>query len=111
MVRIVAISDTHNQHDALDVPDGDVLVHAGDMSGHGHLRELEAFAAWCEAQPHRHKVVIAGNHDFCFERAEECAQARQLLSSVHYLEDAAVEVAGLTFLWRCGCASHHAAKA
>jgi hypothetical protein len=30
MPRIVSLSDTHGRHDALTVPDGDVLIHAGD---------------------------------------------------------------------------------
>jgi len=29
MVRIVAVADTHLFHHELDVPDGDVFVHAG----------------------------------------------------------------------------------
>ena len=66
--RIVCISDTHNHHAAVKLPAGDVLVHAGDISGLGKPREIEAFAAWFAAQPFAHKVVIAGNHDWLFER-------------------------------------------
>ena len=29
-VRLVCLSDTHNCHDDVDVPPGDVLIHAGD---------------------------------------------------------------------------------
>ncbi len=31
-MRLVALADTHSYHAALTVPDGDVLVHAGDMT-------------------------------------------------------------------------------
>ena len=39
-MRIVAISDTHGLHDTLTIPDGDVLVHAGDITRHGEFNEL-----------------------------------------------------------------------
>lgn len=96
-MRIVALSDTHNRHDAIQVPDGDVLVHAGDITGRGRLSELEAFAAWWKAQPHRHKVIIAGNHDFCFEREDERDVACEMLDGSHYLQDEMVVLEGLKF--------------
>ena len=63
----VCISDTHNQHAALSLPPGDVLLHAGDLTLRGSLSEAQAFAAWWHAQPHAQKVVVPGNHDFCFD--------------------------------------------
>lgn len=96
MPRIVCISDTHGRHDALAVPDGDVLIHAGDLSMMGREAEVQAFASWFEAQPHRHKVVIAGNHDWLFERSPE--HARDLLGDVTYLRDEATEIDGVT-IW------------
>jgi predicted phosphodiesterase len=92
-MRIVCLSDTHDQHGQLDVPDGDLLLHAGDATMTGALDQIEAFDAWLARQPHRHKVVIAGNHDFGFQRAP--ARARELLRSAIYLEDSLAEVAGL----------------
>ena len=65
-MRIIMISDTHAQHRRVDIPDGDVLVHAGDITRRGGLDDLADFNAWLGTLPHRHKVVIAGNHDwFC----------------------------------------------
>ena len=92
----VCISDTHNQHEGLSLPQGDVLLHAGDMTLHGSLREAEAFAAWWHARPHAQKVVVAGNHDFCFDAdmAAEHAAAAALLhrpeAGSHYLLDSGV---------------------
>jgi hypothetical protein len=38
MPRLVLISDTHNQHnDMPPIPEGDILIHAGDMTGLGAL--------------------------------------------------------------------------
>lgn len=98
-MRLVCISDTHNQHDALKLPEGDVLIHAGDFTGMGRTHEVEAFAKWLGAQPHKHKVLIAGNHDWLFER--DSAQARALLArhcpSARYLQDSGVEIEGVKF--------------
>ena len=52
---------------ALSLPDGDVLLHAGDFTRRGTEREVRAFAEWLARQPHRLKVVIAGNHDLSFD--------------------------------------------
>ncbi len=45
-VRFVCVSDTHNRTDRLRVPPGDVLLHAGDFSMTGQMREVEHFNAW-----------------------------------------------------------------
>ena len=55
------MSDTHNCQ--LRLPDGDVLVHAGDLTQSGSLMELQATVNWLCAQPHAIKIVMAGNHD------------------------------------------------
>lgn len=40
-MRVVCISDTHGLHDALQrIPDGDVLVHAGDFTDTGDRDEV-----------------------------------------------------------------------
>jgi len=94
-VRIVAISDTHMQHEGIDVPDGDVLIHAGDFCGRGTLADVEKFNEFMERQPHRHKIAIAGNHDFCFEQTPDLA--REQLTACHYLQDEALELDGFRF--------------
>lgn len=94
-MRIVCLSDTHDRHDELDVPDGDVLVHGGDFTMVGDPHEIEAFAGFLARLPHRHKIVIAGNHDFLFQNDGETARA--LLGDAIYLEDSGVEVEGVRF--------------
>lgn len=96
MPRLVLLSDTHGLHDVLRVPDGDVLVHAGDLSSTGKPREVEAFARFIGRQTHTHKVVIAGNHDFLFEREPERAEAL-LRDEATYLRDSETTAAGLRF--------------
>jgi Icc-related predicted phosphoesterase len=92
-VRIVCLSDTHNRHRRIRVPEGDLLVHAGDLTVLGKAEEIAEVNDWLGTLPHRHKVVIAGNHDFLFER--EPARARALITNALYLEDEEAVVAGL----------------
>ena len=92
-MRIVCVSDTHGRHDALDVPEGDLLVHAGDATMAGKPEEIERFDAWLGRLPHPAKIVIAGNHDRLFEERPE--EARRRITRATYLEDAEATVEGL----------------
>ncbi|SPO02307.1 uncharacterized protein DNG_04980 [Cephalotrichum gorgonifer] len=51
------------------VPDGDLLLHAGDLTNTGSFEELQAQIDWLKSLPHEHKVVIAGNHDLLLDPA------------------------------------------
>jgi 3',5'-cyclic AMP phosphodiesterase CpdA len=94
-LTIVAISDTHTFHDRLEVPDGDVLVHAGDMCQTGSLDELTRARDFLAALPHPHKIVVAGNHDVAFEAHPD--EARRLFEGFLYLQDEARTIKGVTF--------------
>ncbi|RMZ89803.1 hypothetical protein DV736_g2978, partial [Chaetothyriales sp. CBS 134916] len=65
ILRIVCIADTHNTQPEL--PEGDILIHAGDLTENGSFNEIQAQLRWLSQQPHRHKIVIAGNHDVLFD--------------------------------------------
>ena len=102
-MKITCISDTHNQHNHIP-PDwlegGDVLVHAGDISGRGSLREVEEFLAWFNELPYKHKIMIAGNHDFWFEKVSTFAVNEMLQEkypNIIYLNDSGVEIDGVKF--------------
>jgi 3',5'-cyclic AMP phosphodiesterase CpdA len=66
-ITVVCISDTHNNQPIL--PPGDILIHAGDLTERGTFEELQAQLDWLNAQPHSHKIVIAGNHDVLLDEA------------------------------------------
>jgi len=73
-MRIVCISDTHSlQHNMLhELPKGDVLIHAGDISNKGEERDVTEFIHWFQnIEGFDTKIFIAGNHDFCFERVNQ----------------------------------------
>ncbi|MDJ0973317.1 MAG: metallophosphatase domain-containing protein [Planctomycetota bacterium] len=94
-MRLVCLSDTHGMEPEGGVPPGDVLVHAGDLTTRGTRPEVEAAHAWLAALPHRHKVVVAGNHDWAFER--DATWARATMTGVTYLEDAEALIDGIRF--------------
>ena len=79
-MKIVCVSDTHSFHDKTVVPDGDILIHAGDLTAHGDLADVEALDSWLAFLPHRHKIVICGNHDFCFQEQMWSARAMTVAS-------------------------------
>lgn len=93
MTSVVCLSDTHNRLHRIEVPYGDVLVHAGDATMMGTEEELATFNKELGKLPHPHKVVIAGNHDWLWEKEPELAKS--LLTNATYLQDAEVTVAGV----------------
>jgi predicted phosphodiesterase len=106
-MKIILISDTHNQHshilpDWLDNKDGsiDMIIHAGDISGRGSLREVEDFLNWYNALNYKYKIFIPGNHDFWFEKVSAFAVNEMLQEkypTIIYLHDTNVEIEGLKF--------------
>ena len=54
--RFVCISDTHSHK--FHVPLGDVLLHAGDLSRHGTLKDLEVTLNWMKELPHPTKLYV-----------------------------------------------------
>ncbi|MBI1852313.1 MAG: metallophosphatase domain-containing protein [Planctomycetes bacterium] len=92
-MTLVAISDTHGMHESIALPPGDVFIHAGDLTRSGRIEEVVEFNRWLGSLPYRHRIVIAGNHDFCFERdAEAC---RRALTHATYLQDQSAVVEGI----------------
>ncbi len=94
MPRVVCLSDTHNCTNEIEVPEGDLLIHAGDATITGTLEEVKRFNRWFSSLPHKNKIFVAGNHDWLFER--DNVQARSLLDpSIVYLQDRSVQIDGL----------------
>ena len=61
-LTIVCISDTHTLEP--DLPDGDLLLHAGDLTNAGSFDEMQGQLDWLNRQSHKYKVVIAGKTIF-----------------------------------------------
>lgn len=109
-MRLVCISDTHNQHGKVDtlgltpgnrLPPGDVLIHAGDSCGFGTLEELDIYLTWLSLLPFKYKVIISGNHDKPFQRNPRAAQnllrSKNADKSIIYLQDNYCIIDGIKF--------------
>lgn len=108
MIQVVCISDTHSLELEMitKVPDGDILLHAGDLMNSGYdFKNVFKFLEWFSAFPHKHKIFIAGNHDRYFQSDRKAAlniikSKNDMLKAakgggVIYLEEESVEVMGL----------------
>lgn len=92
-MRLCVVADTHGLHDRIAVPAADLVIHAGDIGMAGGPGEVADFLRWWRGLPHPHKVLVAGNHDWLFQR--DPAAARSLLGDCLYLEDSLAVVLGL----------------
>lgn len=97
-MKVIAISDTHGYHDLLTLPSGDVLIHAGDVSSQGSKQEVQDFLQWFSDLNYEHKIFIAGNHDFFFERADSDMITSIIPDNVIYLNDSGISIGGLN-IW------------
>lgn len=97
-MRFICISDTHMSHRGFSLPYGDILIHAGDATSTGTPDEVDRFLHWFAAQSHPHKILIAGNHDWLYQK--DPVKASSLLEKhpgITYLQDSGVEIEGVKF--------------
>ncbi|MBW2962466.1 metallophosphatase domain-containing protein [Mesonia aestuariivivens] len=97
-MKITCVSDTHNLHEKIILPtEGDVIIHAGDSTEGGTKRELKNFLKWFSALPFKHKIFIAGNHDFFLENISAPELHRLIPKNVTYLKDNGITIEGVKF--------------
>lgn len=120
-MRIVCISDTHDQLDKIvdRIPDGDILVHCGDFTNNGEKNEILKFdenigrlsytnlISHSGKLNHKYKIVIAGNHELGFDDTEDLSlrhakhhglgtpKGYKLLKNCTILHDKEIEIYGL----------------
>ena len=99
-MRLVLTSDLHGH--LPEVQTCDVLLIAGDVCPiENHKLDFQAdwlrwrFIPWLRRTPARHRIVIAGNHDFLFY--ERPASIRELDWPGPYLRDSGCEFEGIQF--------------
>lgn len=108
--KCTVISDTHGYHHELVLPGGDILLHCGDFSNIGSMKETLDFLLWYANVPiYQHKVLIAGNHDLCLD-GKKSKRGRMLeydedmkrlildvcaRLNIKYLENDTLNIAGL----------------
>jgi Icc-related predicted phosphoesterase len=92
-LRLVLISDTHELHRELSVPDSDILIHAGDFTMFSRSMSAVAdFNAWLGELPCSWKVLVPGNHESFLEADPS---KRSMLSNATVLINEGIEIEGL----------------
>ncbi|KAI7903808.1 Metallo-dependent phosphatase-like protein [Cokeromyces recurvatus] len=88
--RFVCISDTHGKTN-FEIPDGDVLIHAGDLTRRSSMEEYDRTIKWLSSLPHKIKIITGGNHDLILDKAFGYIENRTKIISL-------MEQNGLTYL-------------
>ncbi len=95
-MKIICIADTHNRHSQIEIPKGDIIIHAGDYTEAGTRVETLNFLNWYSNLPHPHKILVSGNHDFYLEKHID--QKEEIIpDNIHYLHDSGVTIKNLHF--------------
>jgi Icc-related predicted phosphoesterase len=103
-MKLVVTSDCHGQLSQARIPHGDVLILAGDILANRsgdpdidaaiQLNAIRDLDAYCGTLGFKHVLMIAGNHDWVFERYKG---AHNVLKHIFYLEDSGTEINGVKF--------------
>jgi predicted phosphohydrolase len=92
-LTVVLLSDTHELHREIEVPDGDILIHAGDFTMFSkNAAAILDFNDWLGDLPHRSKNLVPGNHEFFLEAD---LSRRKWVRNACVLINESVEVMGL----------------
>lgn len=105
-MKIVCISDLHEQWENVKIPECDILINAGDMTYQGNINKLKEFNEWMGKQPAKYKISIAGNHDETLDTTSKyqthgelqiaiAEEVKKLFTNFIYLEDQLIEIEGL----------------
>lgn len=103
-MNIIVLSDTHGLEEKtrsfIKNNKADVLIHCGDWSHHlrGDLGSLNVIASFMGSFSHiKHKLIIAGNHDFIGEKQSALTRNTFQTHNVLYLHDQEVIIDGIKF--------------
>jgi len=95
-MKILLLSDTHGKHSQIeDLPQADILIHSGDLSGRGREHEINDFMDWFISLDYQYKVFIAGNHDFYYEGVTQDRIQKMLPDNTFYLRDSGITIEGI----------------
>ena len=93
---IIALSDTHGHHRNFEIPNCDVVIHAGNACNDGDESQLADFFEWFSALPAKNKIFVAGNHDLIFDLDPE--QVLKLIpKNVIFLENQSCVIEDILF--------------
>ena len=94
------LSDTHGRHLEItelygELPYVDIIVHSGDCTRYGEFEETDLFMNWFSKQNAKHKVLVAGNHDFVLQQMDRRNWLLANNYGVTYLEDSFINIDGI----------------
>lgn len=124
-IKVVCISDTHSKIPSLQLPQGDLLIHAGDLTNTGTAAAIQQQIDWLKTLQRptsdgagfQHIVVVCGNHDSYFDQRSRSAHDKKTRATldwgaIHYLEhtstslpfsgDRTLKVYGAPQIPKCG---------
>lgn len=82
-IKIACFSDNHGKI-VENIPNADIVICSGDVTYDGTRWNLDRFIRWFSKLPHKEKIFIAGNHDFCLQN-DVCKA--MIPKDIVYLED------------------------
>ncbi|OIO72826.1 MAG: hypothetical protein AUJ85_09350 [Elusimicrobia bacterium CG1_02_37_114] len=92
-MRLVCFSDIHADY-GFSLPEGDVLIFAGDFSGYSTELDVIVFNNLLKNLNFKHKIIVAGNHELQIENNPYCLG---LFTGCTYLQDKTIEIDGVKF--------------
>lgn len=96
-MKIICLSDTHCKFGKFKVPDGDVLVHSGDLTFRGTIEEMSRELSKMGKLPHKVKIYVPGNHDGLAEKNPTLLEQMCKDNGIIYLHDKEVIIEGIKF--------------
>lgn len=88
--RFVCVSDTHGytpSEAGFKLPAGDVLIHAGDLTNNGSLKELRKTMDWICKADFEIKIIVGGQSFDLFTRPTHTCLSQALMEPISSLLD------------------------
>lgn len=98
-MKLVLISDTHCQLSSVVIPDGDILIHARDLTYRGDIQETskELFELSKHRARFKNIVFVEGNHDWLGERNPAIMDQMCQDNGITLLRDSSITIEGINF--------------
>ena len=99
-MKIVAISDVHCKYRYIqNIPEGDIIICAGDISYCGEMDVIKDFADWFGKLPFTHKITIVGNHEVGVANEDKRKIVRRHFENngIIFLHNSSVIIDGIHF--------------
>ena len=101
-MKICCVADTHCADlEELNLPDADILIHAGDWTFRGDVKEVAQFNEYCGKVKDKFKHgihIVPGNHDWLAQK--QLHLCKDMLANCHMVTHEVVEIEGKRF-WFC----------